>query len=73
MRVVSRSQRGDIIYLPNCPTQSRFFTRFKRGLLEIIGRCVKSDMALDHRILQVILNNLNRKFEDSETIPERLR
>ena len=47
-RLALRCQRG----------QSRFFTRFTKGLLERAGRCVESDMVLDHRILQKILENV---------------
>ena len=34
---------------------------------------MKSDLALDHRILQVILTNLEEELDDVETLPTRRR
>ena len=36
--IAFRDPKGDSIFLSNCPVQSRLFTRFSKGLLEMIGR-----------------------------------
>ena len=68
-----REQKGKILVLSKSPTQSRFFSRFSNGLLERMGRHVKSDLALNYRILQVILTNLEEELSDVETLPARRR
>ena len=56
-----------------CPTQYMFFIRFSKFLLERVGREGRSDMALDLRILKIILKHLEFEFNDSSTDPARLR
>ena len=68
-----RGSKGDIMTLSNCSTQSRFFSRFSNGLLERMGKQVKSDLALDHMILKIIIRNLNTEFEDQSVSSDRKR
>ena len=71
LRLTFRGTKGEVMGLSSCPTQSRFFARFSNGLLERMGRKVKSDLNLDHRILKIILRYLDHELHDAATRPER--
>ena len=68
-----RGAKGKVMALSRCSTLLQLFTRFSKGLLERMGKVVKSDLDLDHRILQIILDNLDSEFRYGVTSPERKR
>ena len=51
--------RGRAQHLSNCPTESRFFVKFSEGVLQRMGRDIRSNTALDHQILLVILKRMD--------------
>lgn len=58
-----RSQKGDIFLLSDCPTQTRLFTMFMRGMLLRMGRQTEVNWGLDCRVLHVILFNLEEEIK----------
>lgn len=60
-------------YFTHCPTRSEFFSRFKKGLRERMGRDVRGDFPLDYRILHKILFRLKLELLNSEPTFERRR
>ena len=59
-KIMLRTDGGREYRTTDCPTQSLFFTRFMTGLLHRMGKEVKTDRALDVRILLLILKNLEK-------------
>ena len=57
---LKKSNRGDVLHTLQCPTNSLFFTRFIEGLLKRMNKMVWSDLALDPRILHIILDNMEK-------------
>ena len=50
------------MHMSACPTNSLFFTRFMEGCLSRMGQDVRSDLALDPRILHHILRMLKERI-----------
>ena len=71
--VLKKLNKGDVMHLSHCPTNSLFFTRFMEGCLNRMGKEVKSDLALDPLILHSIINNLNNEWLDPTTSYDRKR
>ena len=63
--------RGRTQHLSNCPTDSRFFVKFAEGVLMRMGRDIRSNTALDHRILLLILSNLDNQISSEVLTLER--
>ena len=59
--------RGRAQHLSNCPTESRFFVKFTEGVLQRMGRDIRSNTALDHHILLAILNHLDTLVKEETT------
>ena len=57
-----KGMKGEIFSASNCPTDSRFFQLFTRGLLLRLGRQTKSNWGLDYNILHVILSNFEQEL-----------
>ena len=53
-----KGMKGDIFASSNCPTDSRFFQLFTRGLLLRLGKQTRSNWGLDYNVLHIILANL---------------
>ena len=68
-----RSLSGKVFTNSTCPTQSRFFRKVMEGMLERMGRQTKSNMPLDYKVLHVILSNMEKELNDSETEKDRKR
>ena len=62
-----KGMKGDIFASSSCPTDSRFFQLFTRGLLLRLGRQTKSNWGLDYKVLHIMLNNLEAALEENET------
>ena len=68
-----RNVRGESLSISTCPTQSLFFRNFALGCLSRMGKDVRSDRALDRRILHLILKNLESEINVMATSPNRRR
>ena len=62
LRSSYRGPKGEVLQLSSCPTQSLLFTRFSIGLLSRMGRDTKSNLALDYKLLHLILGNLEEEL-----------
>ena len=71
--VLKKSNRGDVLHTSQCPTNSLFFTRFIEGLLKRMNKMVRSDLALDPRILHIIMNNMEKEIRSQRTTLKRKR
>ena len=49
-----------------CPTQSLFFEKFAKGLLARMGKDIRSNLGLSHKVLLLILDNIQRDLSDME-------
>ena len=58
-----KGMKGDIFSASSCPTDSRFFQLFTRGLLLRLGKQTKSNWGLDYKVLHLILENLEEELE----------
>ena len=65
--------KGDIFAATKCPTDSKFFQLFTRGMLLRLGRQTRSNWGLDFRVLHIILQNLEYDINAADTSPERQR
>jgi hypothetical protein len=65
-----KGMKGDIFGASNCPTDSRFFQLFTRGLLLRLGKQTKSNWGLDYNALHVILNNFEEELSDPNLEPK---
>ena len=65
--VLKKSNKGDVFHTSECPTNSLFFTRFMEGCLNRMNKNVKSDLALDPRILKIILANMEKEVRTQTT------
>ena len=61
-----KGMKGEIFASSSCPTDSRFFQLFTRGLLLRLGRQTKSNWGLDYKALHIILSNLEEELEENE-------
>lgn len=59
-----KGMKGEVFGKSSCPTDSRFFQLFTRGLLLCLGRQTVSNWGLDYKILHVILNSLEEELRD---------
>ena len=57
----------------NCPTQCRLYTKFVGGMLARMGRQTKPNIALDYKILHMILNQFEGEIVSDEVPSERKR
>lgn len=71
--VAFRGPTSETYSASNCPTESKFYTLFMRGLLLRMGRQTIVNMGLDHRVLLVILDMLEADFNDRRTDSIRKR
>ena len=62
-----KGMKGDIFAASSCPTDSRFFQLFTRGLLLRLGKQTKSNWGLDYKVLHIILENLEEELERLNT------
>lgn len=58
-----KGMKGDVFSSSSCPTDSRFFQMFTRGLLLRLGRQTRSNWGLDYNVLHAILKNLEKDLE----------
>ena len=68
-----KGMKGDIFASSNCPTDSRFFQLFTRGLLLRLGRQTRSNWGLDYRVLHLMLTNLERDLDEENLDQEERR
>ena len=68
-----KGMKGDIYGASNCPTDSRFFQLFTRGLLLRLGKQTRSNWGLDYNALHVILNNLETDLLQVDLSPMERR
>lgn len=68
-----RGPRSEVFGTSTCPTQSKFFILFTRGLLLRMGRQTNVNLGLDFRILHCILDILNADFTDASATAEKIR
>ena len=61
-----RTLGGDIYRPSSCPTQSRAFSMFMRGLLLRMGRQTETNWGLDYRVLLVMLFNMEEDMKKGE-------
>ena len=61
-----KGMKGEIFAASNCPTDSRFFQLFTRGLLLRLGRQTRSNWGLDYKVLHIILKNIETELELEE-------
>ena len=61
-----KGMKGDIFSASRCPTDSRFFQLFTRGLLLRLGKQTKSNWGLDYKVLIIIMKNLEEELEEEE-------
>jgi len=57
-----RNQLGHAYSNSNSPTQSLFYIRFNKGMLLRMGRQTRQNVALDYKVLHIILNNLDDEW-----------
>ena len=68
-----RDLMGRVYVNSSCPTQSRLYIKFVAGLLSRMGRQTKPNIALDYKILHLILTQFEQEIV-SEVVPmERKR
>ena len=65
--------KGAPFHLSRCHTDSIFFTMFNKGMRQWMGRDVRPNRALDHRILHIILRNMESRIRDTEIEDEEKR
>jgi hypothetical protein len=58
-----KGMKGDVFTSSSCPTDSRFFQMFTRGLLLRLGRQTRSNWGLDYNVLHAMLKNLEKDLE----------
>ena len=68
-----RGEKGKAYNYTDCPTESRLFVKFMRGLELRMGRLVQSNVGLDHKALLVICHNFDRELKDPSTSWDRKR
>jgi len=68
-----RNQLGHAYVNSNSPTQSLFYMRFNKGMLLRMGRQTRQNIALDYKILHIILGNLDNEWERLEEGSQRKR
>jgi hypothetical protein len=68
-----RGEKGKSLRFSDCPTESKLFAKFIRGLELRMGRNVQSNVGLDHRVLLGITNNYDKELADSSVSAERKR
>ena len=64
-----KGMKGDIFAASSCPTDSRFFQLFTRGLLLRLGKQTRSNWGLDYKVLHIILKNLEADLDDEDLKP----
>lgn len=62
--------KGAPFHVIRCHTDSLFFTMFNQGMRKRMGRDVRPDRALDHRVLHIILLNMENSMKDLEVDDE---
>jgi hypothetical protein len=67
-----KGMKGDVYSASRCPTDSRFFQMFSRGLLLSLGKQTRSNWGLDYKALIIILKNLELDLEQ-EDVGEEVR
>ena len=65
--------KGAPMHVTRCHTDSIFFTMFNLGMRKRMGRDVRPDRALDHRVLHVILSNMEVDIVSGDTDEEERR
>ena len=71
--IAFKGLKGEALTVSDCPSDSRWYQMFMRGLLIRMGRQVESNWGLDYRILLKILFNLEEEFNSDECTPARKR
>ena len=65
--------KGEIFSASSCPTDSRFFQLFTRGLLLRLGKQTKSNWGLDFNVLHIILNHFEKNLMEENLSKEEKR
>ena len=73
LNISFKGEKGKGFSLTDCPTDSSFYKRFMLGLEKRMGRVVKSNIGLDHKILLEILDDYNCELTDTNTTWSRRR
>lgn len=70
---VLKNLKGDNFLLSGCPTDTRLYQMFSRGMLLRMGKQTQSNWGLDFQVLLIILDNLNAELNSNQTTTERKR
>ena len=68
-----QNSHRDVFGLTDNDSNSRLYEKFMQGLLERMGRDVRSNKALNYKVLHVILDNLMRQILDPKVSYNRRR
>ena len=68
-----RGEKGKSLRFSDCPTESKLFAKFIRGLEVRMGRDVQSNVGLDHRVLLCITKNFDKELADESVSADRKR
>ena len=68
-----RTLMGKVFSNSNCPTQSRLFQKVMEGMLGRMGKQSKANMALDYKILHLILETFEDELNLDKSTEERKR
>jgi hypothetical protein len=71
--IAFKGLKGEALTVSDCPSDSRWYQMFMRGLLIRMGRQVESNWGLDYCILLKILFNLEEEFNDEACSVSRKR
>ena len=59
-------KKGEVLHISKYATQSLLYECFAEGLLSRMGRNTQSYLALDHRILLIMIVNIKRELHDRD-------
>ena len=62
-----------MLHVSSCPTQSLFFEKFAKGLLARMGKDVRSNAGLSHKVLLPILEDIENDLNNSTLNHEQRR
>jgi len=68
-----RTLLGKMFSNTSCPTQSRVFKKYMEGMLERMGKQTKSNMALDYKVLHLILKSFEEELSCIGISEKRVR
>lgn len=71
IREVLRREKGVVLHPSKCPTQSLWFEKFPKGMLERMGRDVRPNTGFSHLVLLEMVQNVEEELGSGDGLTER--